>query len=441
MLYERFRDFVAIREMISPGDRVLAAVSGGADSVCMLLLLSKLKEDLDFELEACYIEHGIRGEESVQDGDFVTSLAKSLGVSCKVISVDVMSRVRETKESVEEAARILRYEALGTIECDKLAVAHHIEDQVETVLFRMARGTGPKGLCGMAPVNGKIIRPILAFSKEEILNYLDENDQTYRVDVTNDDTTYDRNRLRHNVLPELRSVNTEAFSHIMMLSEQMMGLMEYVSEQAEQYIVQHYVDDILRTDDLLSEPKAYAIEVLREYVAMVTDHQKDITADHYDKIYELISCNTGAGLDLPAGWRIEKTYGGVAVKRQGCARDGGIEYRLETRLLKYDNSMKIPVSTYTKWVDYDKITGDVALRKRQSGDYLVLDCEGHRKSLKDWMIDKKIPRDQRDSVWLVASGSEILWVVGYRIGARCKVTEETVNVMELKAVMEEEHEG
>ena len=440
-LYERFRDFVAEREMISPGDRVLAAVSGGADSVCMLLLLNELRGEVPFELLSCYIEHGIRGSESVDDGVFVESLSRMLGIDCKIISVDVMGRVRQTGESVEEAARKLRYDALNTIDHSKLAVAHHLEDQAETVLFRMARGTGPKGLCGMAAVNGNIIRPVLEFSREEILKYLDENGQTYRVDVTNDDTSYDRNRLRHNVLPELEKINAEAFSHILSLSDQMSGLMKYIDEKAGKYIDEHYNGEFLLTEDLRQEPKAFSVEVLRKYIADATDRQKDITAGHYDSAYELIAADTGSGIDLPAGWRLEKTYGGLVIKKRGEQSLGADKISLEKRVLNYDNSMKIPVSTYTKWVDYDKITGDVVLRNRQAKDYVVLDDEGHRKSLKDWMIDKKIPRDKRDNIWLVAAGSEVLWVVGYRIGARCKVTDKTIRVMELKAIMEDEHEG
>ena len=244
---EDVRRWMEQEELIQPGDFVLAGVSGGADSVCLLLLLLQLRESMGFSLGAVHVEHGIRGEESDRDAAFVEALCAGDGIGCRVYHVDAPMLAREEGIGLEEAARRLRYECylqeagrVGAARV-KVALAHHAEDLAETVLFQLVRGSGVQGLGGM-PAKRKLaegvwlVRPLLSVSREQVEEYLQVCGQSYQTDSTNGDLAYSRNRIRHAVLPQLVSVNSQAVQHICQSAAQLSDLCDYLDSEVERIL-------------------------------------------------------------------------------------------------------------------------------------------------------------------------------------------------------------
>jgi len=440
-LYIDFKNYISDEALITEGDHVLAALSGGSDSVCLLLLLCELKKDIHFELSAMYLDHMIRGEESEEDGRFAEALCKRMNVPFYLEKRQVPTFAKEHGLSLEEAARILRYEALRDIAKEissdtKIAVAHNLQDQCETILFRLARGTGPKGMAGMKPVDGDIIRPILFADKESILEYLSLNNQDYRTDKTNDDEAYSRNRIRKNIIPELLKLNSSALSHMGKLTRQMDELVEDLELRAREYARKNMEDTVagllLKTEGLLEAPELFKTAVVREFIKASGQSLKDISSLHYEKMVLLISGETGKSLDLPNRVKISKTYEGLLLKidEEEDAFDNSLG-EIKTSLFPYEKGMSLPTNFYTKWFDYDKIKGAVSLRTRENGDYIIIHPDGSKKKLKEWLIHEKIPRELRDNLPLVAADNEVLWIVGHRTGEGARISPETRTVLQV----------
>lgn len=225
-------------QMIRPGMRVLAAVSGGADSVCLLAALAAFREQIDFSLYVIHVEHGLRGEESLADARYVEELCRSFSVPFFLESVDAAAEARKRHLSVEEAGRALRYEAFdrvaGQVGADRIAVAHNENDQAETVLWNLVRGSGLQGLGGIRPVRGRIIRPLLFLGRPEIEAILLAQGIAWRTDRTNLTCDYTRNRIRLQVLPELtKELNPQAVGHIAEAAHRLQEVQEYISAQCD----------------------------------------------------------------------------------------------------------------------------------------------------------------------------------------------------------------
>ena len=212
-MLEEAKKFTKEHHMIEEGSRVIAGVSGGADSVCLLLLLLELQKEMTFELRVVHVEHGIRGQESLADCEFVEKMCGRLGVECKSHYIDVPKEAKQCGRTLEETARLMRYEIFEK-EAEswggaKIAVAHNRGDDAETVLFHLIRGSGLSGMRGILPVRGNVIRPLLHTGREEILSYLEEKKQPYCVDATNRDEHYTRNCIRAQIMPRLIEMNPQ----------------------------------------------------------------------------------------------------------------------------------------------------------------------------------------------------------------------------------------
>ena len=446
-LFLEFQKFILDEALINEGDKVLAALSGGSDSVCLLLLLNELKKNIPFELSAMYMDHMIRGDESREDGLFAKSLCDKLGIPFYLEQRQVPKFAKDKGMSLEEAARFLRYEALWerakSISPDaKLAVAHNLQDQCETLLFRMARGTGPKGMAGMRPKDGNLIRPILFADKSDILNYLAEKEQSYRTDKTNEDTSYSRNRVRKNIIPELLELNPSALSHIGKLARQMDELVTDLELRACEYVGANLLDTkaglLLKTEELAETPELFRTATIREFIRMSGQSLKDISSIHYETMVSLLDGETGKSLNLPNGVRVSKTYEGLLVKYDKNEQFEKVSFgTIETKTFPYEEGMTLPTNFYTKWFDYDKIKDAVSLRTRDKGDYIVIHPDGSKKKLKEWLIHEKIPRELRDTLPLVVSGNEVLWIVGHRTGEGARISPETKVVLQVEYIPSE----
>ena len=459
-MLKKVRDYMREHEMTAPGDAVIVALSGGADSVCLLTVLKQLATP-EFLLRAVHVHHGIRGAEADRDEAFAQKLCESLSVPLCVAYCHVPAYAAEHGLSEEEAGRILRYQVLekeaGKWEQElpagsrvKIALAHHRDDNAETILHHLLRGSGLTGLAGIRPVQGRRIRPLLCVGREEIRAYLEAGHISWCEDSTNQSPDYTRNRIRSQVLPLLKTaVNEQAEEHILQAGQIIGQADAYLRQQAEE-IWQEAVCG--REEDLAAipltaferQPEILKTYLIRHMLDQLHPGWKDIGSRHFTAIAELAGKPVGSRLDLPGGLMartgyetleiVRKTEREVSVKTESGA-DGEIHGRqtvpeLHMTVFSRQKDQEIPKNQYTKWFDYDKIKGTLSVRTRRTGDYLILPSGGS-KTIARYMIDEKIPKEKREQILLLAEGSHVLWVVGFRISEYYKIEEHTENILQV----------
>lgn len=473
-MLKKVQKYIEQQNMISPQDKVLIGVSGGADSLALLLVLHTLYKDTDVTLEVVHVEHGIRGAESIKDADFVVDLCEKRQIICHRVSADVPGYAKENGLGTEEAARILRYEVFARLAKErgaKVALAHHKEDNAETILFQMTRGSSLAGLCGMRPIrmdeNGvEYIRPFLTLHRAEIEAFLETEGQAYCTDSTNAELDYSRNYVRQNVLPALTKINTQAIGHINESAEMLSELRDFLNQEVEKnwdmYVEKTPDGWCLKMKEISQLHIALQREILYRAIAEAAGSKKDISAIHVKNLMELYENQSGRELSLPyqlvarkeydliwissmqnrSEWENEKTCYLVSeeqllnsfVDTEPCTISfGTANEELVIRVFsKQEKNMQIPTNPYTKWFDYDKIKKGFCIRTRQTGDYVISDVFGHHKNLNRYFIDEKVPAKERDRMWLLAQENMVLWVIGGRISENIKVTDETKAIIEIK---------
>lgn len=443
--------YIEKNKILQDGDSVLLGVSGGADSVCMLHVLYSLREKYHLKLYVVHVNHGIRGSEAKRDADFVEQMAENLQIPFRVVTANIPEMAKEQKLSEEEAGRIFRYntfeQVANEVGANKIAVAHNLNDNSETVLFNLFRGSRLKGLRGISPMRGQIIRPLLCCSRNEIEQYLQENNLSYCTDSTNKETDYSRNRIRLKLMPYIKeNINQKAEYNIVNAAENLSQVYEYIYGEAQKAYRIHVKDNVL-----LNSAEDLNVVILQEVVRMWilenTGRLKDIKANHVNIVIGLLSNQVSKKSELPYGLKLIKTYEGVKVllennegkdsNGQTIIEDGKI-FNTEKITVTVENESfdksNIPDLLYTKWLDYDKIKR-LTLRKRLPGDYIEISgSESGRsvkKKLKKYFIDNKIPQEERNNIWLLADGNHVVWIVGYRISEMCKVTDSTKRIIKI----------
>ena len=468
-IIKKAEQFIRKYNMIRENDVVAAGVSGGADSVCLLFVLCALREKLGFRIHVCHVNHCLRGEEAAADEEFVAGLCRDLDVPCRIFRENVELIARNRKQSLEEAGRDVRraafQEMCRTEGATKIATAHHRDDNAETVLLNIARGTGIKGLCGIRPVYGKWIRPLLCLSRSEIEEALKKENISWRTDATNEEDEYTRNRIRHNVLPVLCSqVNSGAAAHLDSLSRQAQEVWDYMdarTDEAWQRCVTDRADGLLIAGSCF-EKEAPAVRqfLIRRALSRTAGAERDIRSVHISAVEELFEKQPGRRLDLPFEVKAVRVYEGVELDRvSGKSEDRGAKkkensvvinipgetffpdtgQRISCRILediKLDSVKEIPQKSYTKCFDYDIIKYSLSARTRRPGDYLVTGAGGERQKLKSYFINEKVPREQRDHILLIAEGNHILWIPGMRMSREYQVGEKTERILEIKITEE-----
>lgn len=318
-LSQKVYSFIIEKDMINKGDSVLVGLSGGADSVCLFLMLLNLSKQLAFNLYAVHVNHSIRGESAKRDEDFSKALCEKYGVECAIYTEDVIQYAKDEKLTVEEAGRIIRYNIFEKEAKKhnnaKIAVAHHMNDQAETVLFNIIRGSGLKGVSGITPVRNNIIRPILCITKEEIVKYLDELNQSYCTDETNEDTNYSRNAIRNIIIKQLEKIQSESVSHIALTADEIREADEYIKEIAETIFTNNvtFKDSIytIPIKTLKEEKKVVMRYVIRIIIGKLLTRLKDVTRTHVDDIYSLTFKGKGKEIILPKGLVARRTKNGI----------------------------------------------------------------------------------------------------------------------------------
>lgn len=447
-MYQRFVKFVEENKMISHNDKIVVGVSGGADSVCLLSLLCKYREKKPFDITVAHINHQIR-EEAKEDAEFVKNLCQKYELPFVLKEYPVEKIAKEKGMSTEEAGRYVRYQAFFEVlgnENGKIAVAHNKNDVAETVLFHLFRGSSSSGLKGICPKNDKVIRPILCFGREEIEAYLEENHLKYCIDKTNLTDDYTRNKIRNYILPYVEAeIVKGSISHIYQAADSLRQQEEYLSECVQQSYDSVITEnqDITRCEIDKKQFDALPIFLKKRvlYLALerLAGSKKDITSKHIEVLLSLFPKSGMKTADLPYQLLAKTEYDKVILSKKEkreekekllCSLDKaqGFTFRV------FSATMPVTVfeKPYTKWFDYDKINGTLMLRTRQEGDFLMVQNGQHKKSLKRFFIDEKIPADVRDTMMLLADGSHIVWVVGKRISEYYKVSDTTKNILEVK---------
>ena len=290
-LSSRVKAYIHDNGMIDAGDRICVAVSGGADSMCLLFLLHGLAEEMDFRLLAVHVEHGIRGEESLADMEYVKDICAGLGVPLSIGRVDAPGAAAAAGLSLEEAARNERYGYFDTLEADRIALAHHMNDQAETVLFNLIRGSGMGGLRGILPVRGRYIRPLLCATAEEIREYCREKGIGFRTDSTNLDTEITRNKIRHQIMPLLQQINSRSVEHICECAESAGAGEEILSLETERAYGEAVEERegfyCIRIKALEGCHEYLAARVVKAVLDKAAGRSKDITRRHVQAVLSL----------------------------------------------------------------------------------------------------------------------------------------------------------
>lgn len=462
----RVLNYIKENRMIRAGENVVMGVSGGADSMCMLHIMEYIGKELGLKLMVVHIHHGIRKETADRDAEFVANYCKNRSIECMIERVNVPVLSKKWGMSEEEAGRRVRYDAFNKaverLGGGKIAVAHNADDSAETVLLNLFRGSGIKGMAGILPVRDNVIRPVLCLTRKEIEEYNQINNVKYVDDETNFMAEYTRNKLRLNIMPAIKeAINSRAAEHINMTGQSLALIDDYMERQCED-VYKHIVTERIEKNSLYVDETefkklhlAMQTQLVKKCLYTVAGHAKDITYKHISALKALFDMEVGRSINLPYGMIAVKEYEGVSVlikkDRQISSEENENDEKKEYDIIPKKNmeydiclagrraKLKVEKSEYndeifkenqyTKWINCDTIDGNLLLRTRRDGDYIIVDEKGSRKKLKDYLIDKKIPREARDRIWLLARGNEVIWIIGYRLNASYKIDAATKNIV------------
>ena len=453
-MIKKIEAYMKQHHMIEKDDVIIAGVSGGADSVCLFYILEEYCKKMHARLEVVHVNHGIR-EDAANDAEYVRRLCENTGVTFHLFEKDIPTLAKKWGVGSEEAGRKTRYEVFEEVrssfgERGKIAVAHNRNDQAETTLFHLFRGSGLTGLSGILPVRDKIIRPLLCVERKEIEAFLTENEKKWCIDFTNGENTYTRNKLRNVVFPYVeKEICAQSVSHIASAAEEIAQVRDYVesmtADAEEKVLIKENNVVRIQVDTFKSFHSVIQKQLLLRALSYLVPSRKDFGSVHIYDLLGLFDKDSGKQLHLPYKLTAMREFDLVSIGRFGTEESakrsttvqipGKIELEsgkyMEFTVFSADKLERIEQKTYTKWFDYDKITNCLMVRNRQTGDYLTINAKGARKTIKEYFIEEKVPRTERDSRILLADGQHILWVVGMRISEAYKVTEHTKNILQV----------
>ncbi len=466
------------------GGTVVVGVSGGPDSLCLLHVLDRLREGYGIALHVAHLDHRIRGLESKEDAAFVAKLAEEWGLPATVEARDVPRLARESKLAIEEAARQVRYSFLGQVAqavgARRIAVGHNADDQTETIIMHWLRGAGLAGLRGMLPqtdlgemrleaawpdhppLDIQLIRPVLETSRAEIEAYCLECGFKPRFDRSNLDTTYYRNRLRHELIPHLESYNPN-IREVLCRSAQIIGddynFLQAELERVWPAVVSSESGEAITfdLDRWRALPTSQQRSILREAVHRLRRSLRNINWIHTENALSALRAKpAGTQVTLPQGLMLSIAYHDFTVADEGYVPEVGwplllVEslpvavpgvtelpdsgWYLEAAIIEREEFREDYLDNLNPWqafLDYERAGSELVLRQRRSGDcFQPLGLGGHEKSLHTFMIDLKIPRPLRVLVPIVASPRHIIWVAGWRIDQRARITAKTERILHL----------
>ena len=433
--------------LIESGDKIVIGISGGPDSVCLLHILSRLKDKLDIELYAAHLNHQIRGIEAQKDALYVSEICDELGITYFLKSIDVPKYCKDNSLSIEEGARKLRYEMFDEIKkrtkSNKIAIGHNLNDQAETVLMRIMRGTGLQGLRGIeyARENG-VIRPLLDIERKDIEEYCKVHNLNPRIDESNLENIYTRNKIRLELIPYMTdNFNTNLIESIVWMSNSLRSDSDYIEAEAESKF-----KDICKVtwysrykiNGFSKLHNAIKVRVLRKGIKSILGDTNFIDQKHIEDVLEFESeSKINKMLTLPRGVFVYRKQDCITlttteivteeidflynIPNNGFVKIKETNIIIETQTMTIDRYKNGKVDKMSKGFDLNKIKGGMVVRSRQQGDKIKL--AGGSKKIKDLFIDLKIPREERCKVPVIADEQGILQVGKYKSSENYKIDE------------------
>jgi len=445
-MLQAFKTYIKKEKLFVPGEKILLAVSGGMDSVAMAELFCRAK--YSFGIAHCNFQ--LRGEESDEDEVFVKDFAKKLKVPCYNRQFFTTDYADEHRLSTQMAARELRYnwfnELLTKEGYSFLATAHHLNDQVETFFINMLRSTGIAGFHGILPKQGKIIRPMLFSSREEIEEFIKKNKLVYREDRSNQEIKYLRNKIRHELIPVLAEINP-GFSNI--LTENIYRIREAEKifrdtvDNARNSIVRKKKErTLLSINEIkkLSPVTTWLFEFLCPFgfnYSVAKDVSEALNEEagkqFYSPTHRLIKDRNDLIITpLESGKKAGAEETGFQIPENTSRLKNPLNLRMKTLVKNHD--FKVDVSPVVANLDLQKVTFPLTLRKWQHGDVFHPFGRDHKKKLSDFFTDSKFSINDKENAWILCSGEKIAWIVGYRIDNRFRITAKTKQVLQIKWV-------
>jgi tRNA(Ile)-lysidine synthase len=455
MIDNKFLETIKEYGMFEPGDVVLVAVSGGVDSTALLNLLFAHSESLKIALHVAHLNHMLRKGDAELDARFVQGLAQKFNLPITVEAVDVAAQAKQEKLGIEEAARLARYDFFDRtakkIGANRIAVAHTADDNVETFLMRLLRGAGLKGLCGIPPKRGLVVRPIIKAWRREIEDYVGALKLVPRRDHTNYESKYMRNSVRLKLIPQLKIYNLNIkeiiLQTILLLTEDSLYLENKAAEMldvAQKGTAAGEVRlDLARLKKI--EPALHG-HLLRLAVARVKGDLNQLAYCHIRAILDKLNSTEKWELHLPGGFFAQGNKEELVIGREREAKrevkefkyalpvPGKVELKEIGRTFGCDFADKLDTTAGPgiAYVDYSSLGREVIVRNKLPGDRFVpLGIKGTKK-IQDFFVDEKVPAEERDNVPVVESGGKIIWIGGLRLDERAKVTEKTKKIVKLE---------
>lgn len=447
-IIDRFLSNIKKYDLVEKNDTIIIGASGGPDSQFLIYLFDQIKEEYNLNIILAHLNHLHRKEASF-DENLVKETGQKLGMRVEIKRASMDDFAKTNKISAEDAGRRLRYdffnELADTNKNSKIAVAHNMDDQAETMLFRMIRGTGLDGLAAMDYKNGRIIRPILSFQKSEILAYLDQNNIAYAIDATNLENDYTRNYIRNEIFPRLEQINFNAKANFFNLSDLIKDDLEIINEIIEDLyksIIISECDTYVKFDRKKFENLSYnkKARLIRKAIFKLKGEIKDFSRENIDEFIGLFDLNTGKKVikDDIAFSKNYRSYDLELVTKEQKFNDilsldlgqeidfNGIKLKA-SRVLEKDSKDK-----NIGYFDLDRISFPLTIRTRRNGDRFKPLGMNHSKKLKDFFIDQKIDKNIRDEVPIILSNDEIIWLAGHRISEDYKVSNQTKNILKIE---------
>jgi tRNA(Ile)-lysidine synthase len=459
-------------QLLKEGDHILVALSGGPDSVALLLVLQELKERLSLGLSAAHVNHQLRGKESEQDEQFVHDLCRQLAIPIEVRRVDTRHVVRESGENLESCARRLRYEFLFEVaqkQGSRVATGHTLNDQAETFLMKLVRGAGPAGLSGISPLRVNwmgtpgtplsvtVVRPLLGTVHQDVLDYLEDQNQTYRVDSSNQDLSLDRNWVRHQLIPLLEEKLNPALLEALQRSTELFGeVEEYLGRQGKEAFNRCRSGGDrgtrLRISTLEDLPAIIQKEVIRRAIATSKGDLRDINLKHVEEVFRLSRILSGKEIHLPGGLRVQREFedlrftldptpgrfsyplkvpGEIYIKETSKCVAAGTSYarreKKREREKEREGERSREESVWIKW------SGEsLTVRNRRPGDMYRISLKSGEKKLKELFQKDRVPKSQRDRLVVVEGDNEIIWVEGFPVQPKYRASPSTARALEIR---------
>lgn len=456
-MINKVKAFVIENNLIENEDKVLVALSGGPDSVCLLNILFELRREFNIEIAAAHVNHMLRGDEAFKDEEYARDMCNNLNIDFFSERIDINKISKERGISHELAGREERYKYFHLISekngYNKIAIAHNSNDQAETVLMNMMRGSGIEGLCGIrSKRKGGIIRPILCLSREEIERYCNINNLNPRIDKSNLENVYNRNKVRLDILPYMKkNFNKDIIETINRMASLLQIDNDFMEKECNNYYKKfctNHVDKLIISKEAFSIEKAILTRLIKKAFVKFTGKHTNFEMKHIHEVISLANKETNKRINIPNGIIAENIYGDIYLRFKEVKNNEfqeiilskseleGNNVDFENYIISFDlidNKKNIEFSNNVliKFFDYDKIKEKLIIRKRLNGDRIIpLGMKGSKK-LKDIFIDLKLPIEERNQVPVLCFDNEIAWLVGYKVSESFKITKDTKRIIKI----------